>query len=124
MLTEPVKPVFIANVPVPLIFIAAFTFTLLAAVSVSIFALQLTGALTLMSPGSLPVAAVVMLTLLLFSAVVSASAPIPLVVCTPAPEAIVKLVGSSNQVPVFPNGASVVTEALLAILRLLPEVST
>ena len=80
----------------------------------------------MMSPRSLPlaVALVVMLTLPLAKAVCSVVAPMPLVVCAALPAEMVKLVGSSSQVPLWPCTASVLTRVLSPILRTCPDVST
>jgi hypothetical protein len=61
---------------------------------------QVTSALTWMSPGSLPVAAVASVMLVDARLVASVSAPMPDVVCAPLPAATVKSVGSMSQWPV------------------------
>ncbi len=105
--------------------ITALTLMLFAAVNVSLFLVQVTGALTLMSPRSLPfaVALVVMLTLLVPRLVCKVVAPIPLVVCAAVPDEIVKFVGSSNHVPLRPKLALVSTTVPSATFKWAPLVS-
>ena len=111
-------------VPVPVK--AAPTLMLLCALSVSLFADQLTEAPTLMSPASLPfaAAAVAIVTLPPPRLADSVAAPMLLVVATPLPATMAKLVGSISQVPAPPLGAAVDTRAPTAMLTLAAEVST
>ena len=105
--------------------IVALMLMLFMAFKVSWFAAQLIGALTLISPRSLPlaVAEVVMATLLVFRLFDSVVAPMLLLVRVPVPEAIVKLVGSINQLPVLPLAAAVVIWAPSATFTLAALVS-
>ena len=82
---------------------------LLWAESVSSLADQETGALTLMSPRSLPSGAVAMLTLLEMRLVCSVEAPMLLSLGLAVPATMEKLVGSISQVPALPCAARVVT---------------
>ena len=84
---------------------------------------QAKAALTLISPKSLPLAEVVILISVLVRAFCSVVAPMLLPVNAPLPEAIVKLVGSINQVPVLPLAAFVVTIVLSATLTVAALVS-
>ena len=88
----------------------------LCAVRVSLLAVQATGALTLMSPGSLPVLLVAIETLVVPKFDWSVVAPMPLSVCPAVPSEMMKLVGSINQVPAWPVTAAVVTLTTSAIL--------
>ena len=82
---------------------------LFSAVRVNLLAAQITGALTLMSPSSLPVLLVVIETLVVSKFDWRVVAPMPLLVSTAVPAEMVKLVGSINQVPAWPVIAAVVT---------------
>src|SRR5204862_2382475 len=110
-----------------------------AAFKVSVVAVvQLTVALTVISPASAPLAPVLIVTLVPpFSVVwivpLLTLAPEPLAVTVPVPAPvtllsaavlIVVLKGSSSQVPPLPWGALASTTALLAMLSVWPEVST
>ena len=95
----------------PLAVITALMLMSLCAVSVSLLALQDTALLTLMSPNSVPLADVAMVTLPVPKDVLSVSAPIPLTVDAPVPALMLKSVGSISHVPLLllvPGSAAVV----------------
>ena len=106
----------------------ALTLTLRIAFSVSVvFALQLTGALTMMSPGCVSLAvpcAAAIVTLPWFRLFDSVVAPMPDVVSVPLPDETVKSIGSIVQVPCVPAALSVFTPAPAAIRTLAADVST
>ncbi|KLN54529.1 hypothetical protein VPARA_44510 [Variovorax paradoxus] len=85
---------------------------------------QLTAALTLMSPLSVPVLlSVASVTLVVARLADSVSAPMPLVVPAALPALTVKSVGSTSQVPVLPVSDSVLTFAPPATCTCAPLVS-
>ena len=98
---RPVPVVSARPAPAPVAVMLALTLMSRVAVSVSVvLADQDTAALTWMSPGSLPPAAVCSVTLVVPRFVDKVSAPMPDVVCAAPPAATVKSVGSMSQVPV------------------------
>ncbi|MCY1169228.1 hypothetical protein D9M73_92480 [compost metagenome] len=77
-----------------------------------------------MSPLSLPVlASVCNVTLVVDRLADSVSAPMPLVVCVPLPDEMVKSVGSTSQVPVLPVSDRVLTRVPAATLTWAADVS-
>ena len=113
------RPAFATKLPLVAV-IAAFTFTSRSALNVRVVAApQVTAWFTWISP-FVPVAPS-LLKMRTFPAPKKVPRRVPLM--SPPEAAIVKSVGSSNHVPAFPYGASVLTRVLSEIDRCLPEVS-
>ena len=122
----PLAPGFKVSALVPVPAMLALMLMSLCAVRVRVWDDQVGAAARVMSPRSAPLAVpeVAIVTLLVLRLVPSVVAPMLLVVSAPLPLAMVKLVGSSSQVPASPFAARVLTRALSPTRSVVPEVST